>query len=196
MAVGSRQTMLVIPAACEAICVIGPGAAAAVPDLTNLLSRTDREISFPAARALGHLGPEALPALASALQSTNAEVRKLAAFGLGEAGPSALGLAPNLVVVLRDPNREVREAAVTALPRLGRGALPVLLEALASPDPLIGRGAASAIAARRCHIYLRSMASRSPAKSGRRPARSVCAGDRGARRVPSADDRDPANGPD
>jgi len=152
--VGARKTTQVIPAACEAVCVIGPGAVAAVPDLAELLSRPDREISHPAARALGHLGPGALPALASALQSTNAEVRKLAAFGLGEAGPIAIGLATNLVEALHDPNKDVRETAVAALSRLGRGVLPILLDGLSNPDPLIGRGAAVAIAASRAPYIL------------------------------------------
>jgi HEAT repeat protein len=81
------------------------------------------------ARAASQLGQmrndarQAAPALVKALQDGDPRVRRDAAAALGQLGPAVLesdnARAP-LMARLRDENGEVRQAALTALPRLGR----------------------------------------------------------------------------
>ncbi|MFH1418321.1 MAG: HEAT repeat domain-containing protein [Planctomycetota bacterium] len=97
---------------------IGARAAAAVPDLMNLIE----DPTSGAAQALGRMGPaaaEAVPALTDALQHSEPHVRQLAADALGRIGPPARSAVPALVRSLDDENAEVRWRAATAVGMIG-----------------------------------------------------------------------------
>ncbi len=108
-----------------------------VSALAMALQDRDANVREAAARALGQIRrPEGAAPLMSALRDRSATVRRAAAWALGELElrPSSglLSLAQALIAALRDRDSEVREAAVRALGKIGRPAVPPLLEALRS----------------------------------------------------------------
>ena len=50
-------------------------------------------------------------------------------------GPAAVSAAPGLVSLLAEPDTRSRVVAATALKRIGRGAVPALVEGLQQGDP-------------------------------------------------------------
>lgn len=108
-----------------------------VSALAMALQDRDANVREAAARALGQIRrPEGAAPLMSALRDRNAAVRRAAAWALGELElrPSGglLSLVEALIAALRDRDGEVREAAVRALGKIGRPAVPPLLDALRS----------------------------------------------------------------
>ncbi|MCZ6840669.1 MAG: HEAT repeat domain-containing protein, partial [Alphaproteobacteria bacterium] len=117
---------------------VGGGAEAAVPALIEKLTNKNLDMRLAAAKALGQIGWNtqdsgsalpALPILASRLASKYAIEREVAAYNMRLIGslPSA---TPKLAVLLSDPERRVRRAALKALGRIGpeaRAALPAIL---------------------------------------------------------------------
>lgn len=90
-----------------------------------------------AARALGDFGMHAAPAIAdlvAGLRDPDPSVRRDCAGTLGRFGPAAVVGAPGLVTLLGEPETRLRVVAGTALKRIGRPALPALLDGLASAD--------------------------------------------------------------
>jgi len=108
-----------------------------VSALATALQDREANVREAAARALGWIRrPEGAAPLMSALHDRNAAVRRAAAWALGELelrpGTGLLSLTEALIAALRDRDSEVREAAVQALGKIGRPAVPPLLEALRS----------------------------------------------------------------
>ena len=87
--------------------------------------------------ALRRLGREARPALVEALQSENPLVRWAAAAALGDIGDEAA--AADLKRGLEDDSTSVRVRSAYSLAQLGdRSGVPVLLDALASDEVMVG----------------------------------------------------------
>jgi HEAT repeat protein len=88
-----------------------------VPSLVKTLKKDkDPNMRYYAAESLGHYGPAAVPAvpdLIAALKDDNKMVRMGVAYALGEIGLS--DAVPALEEATKDPENEVRVAAVTAL---------------------------------------------------------------------------------
>jgi HEAT repeat protein len=98
---------------------MGPRAVGAVPALLKALRDRSSGVRARAAEALGPTGSaEAVPALVQALQDANSPVRWRAAQALGLIGQPSDEAMNALRVALSDPERDVREAADTALIKL------------------------------------------------------------------------------
>lgn len=123
-------------------------------DLIKQLRKGDAEARRNAAKALGESGSnssETVTALIAALRDSDRYVRRFAARSLGEIGPAAKPAVPALNTLLRDgnDNKEVLDAAATALGKIGGGAGSVntLVATLrdSSRDPELRRQAAEAL---------------------------------------------------
>src|SRR5947208_2951424 len=90
-----------------------------------------------AARALGDFGAHALPTLpqlAAGLRDPDPSVRRDCAGTLGRLGPVTHAASGGLVGLLTETETRTRVVAATALKRIGRGAVPALLQGLAGRD--------------------------------------------------------------
>lgn len=91
-----------------------------------------------AARSLGDFGAHALPTLpqlAAGLRDPDVSVRRDCAGTIGRLGPVTHAAAGGLVGMLTEPETRTRVVAATALKRIGKGAVPALLQGLGSRDP-------------------------------------------------------------
>ena len=118
-------------------------------DLRQLIGQVE-DGHADAARRLGDLGPyaaDAVPALTQALAEpgNDIELRSSAAEALGKIGADAEAAVPELIRALDDDNRQLRDAALVSLGRIGpqTQTIPALLQAMRSGD-LATRGAAAA----------------------------------------------------
>lgn len=120
------------------------GDPAALDALLAALAGPDEEgVRWRAAEGLAKLGPAAVDGLASLAASPDPDVRWKAIVALGDIGDPRAG--PCLRGRLVDPDRFVRGRAVSALARLGAPCLPLMLEALADPDPRVRQGGAEVL---------------------------------------------------
>lgn len=98
---------------------IGPGAEAALPDVSDLAASSDLPVREQAVEALGALrSREALGPLTVALQHPDARTRFKAAAALRAMGAMASPAIPALQTALSDPDVSVRAAAAEALRRI------------------------------------------------------------------------------
>jgi HEAT repeat protein len=138
----------------------------AVPGLLRVLRTGDATGRVDAVRILGQIGPEAKEAvgeLAEALKAKDGRLRGAAAEALGRIGPDAKSAVPKLIGLfgdhfeLRDPGapgvglpsagreKTVHDQAVQAIGRIGREAVPALIEGLRHQKDHVRRGAAEAL---------------------------------------------------
>jgi HEAT repeat protein len=99
----------------------------------------------PVLVTLGLLGPDAgdaVPALVPLLTGEES-VRASAAETLGRIGPGAKAALPNLIAAFKDSN--AWRAAIRAVSRIGKDAVPLLIEALKDPAVPIRAGSAEAL---------------------------------------------------
>lgn len=100
------------------------GGAAAVPELRALLKRAkDDDLKAEIARTLGSMGSAAgaaVPDLVAMLDSKAAWPRYCAATALGTMEAAALPALPKLIPLMKDPDRDVAQAAKEAARRLDR----------------------------------------------------------------------------
>ncbi|MFB3882591.1 MAG: HEAT repeat domain-containing protein [Armatimonadota bacterium] len=118
-------------------------------------------VSEQAGEALEYLGEVALPAVARALDDADPRRRRAAALALSRlvmmvgTQPVREAAGEKLALLLQDPDRLVAQAAAVALGKSGdERALPMLLEMMAAPDPVIRARAADGL------TYLRAPAAR------------------------------------
>lgn len=138
--------------ACDSALELGRmGAREAIPDLqARLADASDTHLQACAAEALVTLGetegPRAFYVAAAA--SADPDLQRVALMGFASLGPAGVadGL-PFAAAGLQNPDSNHRYAAVRALGRMGRDAIPHLRTALESPDPLMKRLAQEALAA-------------------------------------------------
>ena len=81
----------------------------------------------------------------AALKDPDPKTRLQAAVELGELGPQAGAASPDLGKALDDEDQEVRKAAVDAMGKLGKPAVPALIETLANGSPRSRMNAAHAL---------------------------------------------------
>lgn len=103
-------------AACDALVLLGDGAAPALPYLMRLLTDDSDRLRMSAATTIGRIGPGASPAIDAlvdvVLFDDAPEVSDAAAVALGSIGSSAV---PALLVLVDDQEAEVRMRAAAAL---------------------------------------------------------------------------------
>jgi HEAT repeat protein len=139
--------------AAEALGLLGPRAAAAVPALVETLNDPSSQVCEQSAIALGKIGASAQPAvplLIQILRSTGKDPNLRRASGEAVASIDAKGesLVPVLVEILRGRNDEGRWVAAGLLGKLGplaRKAVPTLLDSLDDDAPHIREAAAEAL---------------------------------------------------
>ena len=108
-----------------------------VPALVIALKDENARVRRRAARALGDQGPASqtvLPQLTEGLKDLDASVRRDCAGSIGRLGPSAHPASSALIPMLGEPEHRTRAIVGVALRRIGRGALPALLEGAKSPS--------------------------------------------------------------
>jgi HEAT repeat protein len=121
-----------------------------VGGLVRAMQDVSSRVRRRAARALGDFGSHAysaIPQLINALQDYDASVRRDAAGTLGRFGPFAGAAAPGLVKMLGEPETRTRAVVSTAIRRIGRAAIPALLDGFHHPDSEL-RARAVTVAAR------------------------------------------------
>lgn len=115
---------------------IGPGAAPAVPGLTQALSSKLLPARIAAATALGNIGPAAapaVPALVAGLADQYSDGRQAMAECLARVGPTEPAI-PALLPLLADRESRVRRAAAAALERIGPPVVPTLIAVIETRD--------------------------------------------------------------
>jgi HEAT repeat protein len=137
----------------------------AVPGLLDALRTADERGRVDAARILGQIGPEAKEAvaeLAEVLKAKDGRLRGTAAEALGRIGPDAERAVPDLIGLFgdrfdlhvdpmwaglhpADRAKTVHDQAVQAIGRIGREAVPALIEGLRHEKEQVRRGAAEAL---------------------------------------------------
>jgi HEAT repeat protein len=127
------------------------GAREAMPDLQSRLSDpSDTHLQACAAEALVALGEIEGPRAfyVSAASSSDPDLQRVALTGFASLGPAGVaeGL-PFAAAGLQNPDSNHRYAAVRALGKMGRDAIPHLRTALESSDPDVKRFAQQALAA-------------------------------------------------
>jgi HEAT repeat protein len=124
---------------------LGAEARSAVPALIELLKVRQLNTHQTAAEVLGHLGPDAGQAvlhLMDMLDDDDPDTAQVAAVALGGIGQPAL----QPLMVRLHSKKAKNDLAIVALARLGKDAVPPLLDSLKSDDPALRLRAALALA--------------------------------------------------
>jgi HEAT repeat protein len=137
----------------DALAILGPDAATAVPALIQTL-RTDvggrgSEAShqdYRAALALAAIGKPAVEGLRGLLKEGKVGVRAESAMALGRIGADADAAVPDLIVLLGEKNERVRREASIALGHIGTAAALPLVAASARGDAIIRASAVEGMA--------------------------------------------------
>ena len=129
--VSTLNAYLMHPAAARALGRLGPGAAAAEPDLVRALQDKVNGTYWEAGRALGRIGKPAVPDLMQALLDKDTLVRCAAANGLGEAGADAAPAVAALVQMMKRGSENEQQTATRSLGQIGDPAVAPLIDILA-----------------------------------------------------------------
>src|SRR5262249_6572231 len=106
---------------------------AAVEPLIKGYKAGDPDVRLYAVWSLSFIGPaakEATPIVVKALADKSAQVRRKAAYALGRIDPDPEKVVAALVAALEDSDEDVRQAAAGPLPRMGKAAVPALIQAM------------------------------------------------------------------
>jgi HEAT repeat protein len=126
-----------------AICLTGSALRAdendaQIDSLIKQLKSPDSDMRREAAKKLGELGPDAKkagPGLVTALKTDkDLFVRRFAAQSLGQVEADPKLAVPALATLLKEDSKELTEAAITSLGKMGSAAVPALTGALKSKD--------------------------------------------------------------
>jgi HEAT repeat protein len=139
--IGALERGMDSRSAAEALARLGPAAKRAVPSLRRALEEGAADARKFAAVALGCIGPDAAQAtdaLVKRLKDDYVDARVAAARALVQIDPANRNLAvPVLVASLADEKAFVREVVPDQLARMGKPAVPALIEALKSENPRV-----------------------------------------------------------
>lgn len=132
--------------AIRALGELGTTASAALPDIVATLGDADGRVRWLTAQTLFRFGPEAVAALIPLTTNPDVNLRHAAVYALGETQTNALPALPALLRSAADTNEAVRASAIYSLSRVGRSALPKVLEIAATdPDPQLQNTAFRAV---------------------------------------------------
>ena len=121
--------------AATAVSLIGPRAAALVPELLVLDESEDAVLREEVGKALRSFGEVAVSRYGEALAHPDPDIRWRAACALHRVGPAAKTELPALLKALGDGSALVRSGAEDAVAAIGREAGPGLVETLGSGPP-------------------------------------------------------------
>ena len=116
-----------------------------LPALTGAMHDGSDQVRRRAVRSVGDFGQAALPSLphlVSALDDSATVVRMEAMSAIGRIGPDAEPAVPHIIPLLADEDVRVRTVAGATLKKIGPASVPLLIEALADPDPIVRERAA------------------------------------------------------
>ena len=119
------------------------GTNAPVRPLINALRDPDQPVVAQAATALAGIGKAAVPDLIRALNDSDVHVRSMACYALSMMSFAPAEAAPALIERLTDS--VIGEQVLYALGRIGRAAIPSLMESLKHPDERVRAQAARAL---------------------------------------------------
>lgn len=125
----------------------GPAAKDALPFLAKVLGEDDKRDLAGAARAVGAMGPAArdkVPLLVKLMEDKDKKVRKAAVLALCRLGPDAPEALTSLLTAAGQDGYEGHQAA-DALARVGKPAVPLLIELLQGDKPIGRENAAHAL---------------------------------------------------
>jgi HEAT repeat protein len=111
-------------AASHALAVLGPAAAAAVPDLAAELAHPNSSEAWGAGRALAQIGSAAVPAVIPLLDDSNPAVQLQATWVLKQIGEDAQAALPALTRQIGTTNPALATATIQALGRIWTNPLP------------------------------------------------------------------------
>jgi serine/threonine protein kinase/HEAT repeat protein len=136
----------------EALGKIGTQAKSAVPDLADLLKDSDKELKPAIITALGRMGKDAkaaVPAIGSCLSPDDRETSIQALGLLAELGPDAKDAVGDIIALFVDenlrPDNKLRSEAVHTLARIGKPAVPKLIQSLGNPNRYMKAGVIEAL---------------------------------------------------
>jgi HEAT repeat protein len=136
----------------EALGNIGPQAKSAVPDLADLLKEADKEIKPSILNTLARMGPDAKPAVAaigSCLSTDDKETSLQGLAALGALGSDAKDAVGDIITLFLDedlrPDNKLRLQAVRTLGKIGKPAVPKLIQNLSSPNRYMKVGVLEAL---------------------------------------------------
>jgi HEAT repeat protein len=115
---------------------LGPDAEPAVPALMRAATDADTTVRVAAMQTLAAIGPRAkaaIPLLLRAAVDADASVSFDARRALGAMGPEAREAIPIVFRVASNPDASIREYGIRDLARIGRPAIPQLIQLLKSP---------------------------------------------------------------
>jgi HEAT repeat protein len=132
--------------AAQALGMVGPDAAPAVPVLMRAAQAENDNLRREAVRALGRMGisaRDAQPLLCDLMASDESElVRDVAMSSLGQTGPTAWPLVAPLLAVEDAPTRERAVTAISGWGSLSQAVLPAVNSLLSDPEPRVRLAAA------------------------------------------------------
>ena len=134
--------------AAAALGKLGPAAKDAVAPLHEMLKDKQPGLRRAAAEALGKIGPDAkaaVPTLVGLSQDRNANVREQSLLALSRIDPQGPGVIDTFGKALRDKDAAVYTTAASVLAKLGKPAVPTLLDALKDQDAKVYLAAATAL---------------------------------------------------
>src|SRR5437660_5875627 len=109
-----------------------------IDGLIKQLKSPDSDMRREAAKKLGEIGKDAQkagPALVTALKSDkDLFVRRFAAQSLGQVEADPKLAVPALTALFKEDSKELTEAAITSLGKMGSAAVPALTNALKNKD--------------------------------------------------------------
>jgi len=138
--------------ACEGLAKVGPDAKPAVAGLAGLLSDSDKQVKKNAVVALGKIGPGAKDAVVTLGEVLNKDstIRIEVLVALGEIGPAAKAAVPNILAVFGGVDGQVGDKvihlrAAQTIGKIGKDAVPDLVNALRNDNNLVRIGAAMSL---------------------------------------------------
>jgi len=138
--------------ACEGLGKVGPDAKPAVSGLARLLTDSDKEVKKNAAIALGKIGAGAKDAVVTLGDVLNKDltIRVEILTALGEIGPAAKAAVPNIVAIFagvdgKTADKAMHLRAAQTLGKIGKDAVPDLVNALGNTNNLVRIGAAEGL---------------------------------------------------
>jgi HEAT repeat protein len=132
----------------HATLALGKIGAPAVGPLSKAYDSKDAGVRFYAVWGLAFVGPPARSAttlVVKALSDPSAQVRRKAAYALGRIDADPDKVVGALITALGDPDEDVRQSAQSSLPKLGKAAVPNLIEAMKSDKPAVRNNAIKAL---------------------------------------------------